>query len=136
MKSVLLVAILAGASPALAAPPVTGRWMTADKDSIIEIAPCGKRVCGRVARVIKRNPDGTMPRDANNPDPALRRRAVEGMTILSDFTPAGSVWQGRIYDPRSGRSYKSKLARNADGSLNVQGCVAFFCRSFRWTAAS
>lgn len=119
--------------PALAAAPVTGRWLTAEKDSIIEIAPCGKALCGRAVRVLKRMPDGRMPVDRNNPNSALRGRPVEGLTVLSNFTDAGGHWAGRIYDPKSGKTYRSKLTRNANGTLKVEGCVAIFCQAFTWT---
>ena len=33
---------LAAATAVLAAEPVAGRWMTAEKDGVILIAPCGK----------------------------------------------------------------------------------------------
>ena len=122
------------ASPALAATPVTGKWMTAERDSIVEIGSCGNTVCGKVLRVLKMQPDGKPPIDSNNPDPALRGRLVEGTMILTGFTDGGALWNGRIYDPKSGKSYKSKLARNADGSLKVQGCIGFLCQTFKWTA--
>jgi uncharacterized protein (DUF2147 family) len=132
----LFVALLALiAAPATAATPVTGKWITAERDSIIEIGTCGDTVCGKVLRLLKLNPDGKMPTDGNNPNPALRSRPVQGIMILTGFTEGGGVWNGRIYDPKSGKSYKSKLNRNADGSLNVQGCVAFFCQAFKWTPA-
>lgn len=108
--------------------------MTAERDSIIEIGTCGTTVCGKVLRVMKMMPDGRMPVDASNPDPSLRGRPVQGMMILTGFTASGALWNGRIYDPKSGKSYKSKLSRNPDGTLKVQGCVGFFCKSFTWTA--
>lgn len=123
------------AVPAQAAAPVAGRWLTTERDSVIEIGPCGTALCGRVARVLKRMPDGRMPLDLNNPNAALRNRPVQGLTILSNFTDGGSVWNGRIYDPRSGKTYKSKLERLGNGNLKVSGCVAFFCQSFVWTPA-
>ena len=43
---------------------------------------------------------------------------------VTGFTDGGHLWNGRIYDPKSGKSYKSKLNRNPDGTLTVQGCVA------------
>ena len=122
------------ASPALAATPVTGKWMTAERDSIVEIGSCGNTVCGKVLRVLKMMDNGKPPIDSNNPDPALRGRLVEGTMILTGFTDGGALWNGRIYDPKSGKSYKSKLTRNADGSLKVQGCVGFLCQTFKWTA--
>ncbi len=130
----LSLALLA-AAPAQAAAPVTGKWLTAEGDSIIEIGNCGGTVCGRVLRVLKKMPNGQAPIDRNNPDPKLRTRAVEGIYILSGFTDGGSSWKGKIYDPKSGKTYSSYLTRNANGTLKVQGCVAFICQAFTWTAA-
>ena len=134
MKILLGAAFALMTFPALAATPVTGKWITAEKDSIIEIGACGDKVCGRVLRVMKMMSNGKMPLDANNPDPALRDRSVQGMTILSGFTDGGSLWNGRIYDPKSGKTYKSKLTRNPDGTLKVQGCIGFLCKAYTWTA--
>lgn len=128
------VALLVAANPVSAATPITGHWLTADKNSVVEIAECGARLCGKVAKVIKPTP-GRPTVDANNPNPALRKRPIIGLSILTDFSDTGSEWGGTIYDPRSGKSYRSKVAKNADGTLNVQGCIAFFCQTQVWTAA-
>ena len=133
LRTVFLVTLLT-ATPALAATSVQGRWLTPAKDSVIEIAPCGAKICGRVAKILKPAADGTST-DKNNPNPALRARPILGVPILSDFTDAGSQWSGTIYDPRNGKSYRSNVARNADGTLKVQGCIAFFCQTQTWTAA-
>jgi uncharacterized protein (DUF2147 family) len=63
----------------------------------------------------------------------LRRRPLEGLVILSGFADKGDDWRGKIYDPKSGKTYKSILKRESDGTLKVQGCIAFFCRTQRWT---
>jgi uncharacterized protein (DUF2147 family) len=58
------------------------------------------------------------------------------LRILSGFAPAADGWEnGRIYDPKSGKSYRSHLKLNPDGSLKVSGCIAFICKSQRWTRA-
>lgn len=129
---VALLALIA--APATAATPVTGKWLTADRDSIIEIGLCGGTVCGRVARILKATPDGKPAIDQYNPSPALRARPVQGIMILTGFTDGGSVWNGQIYDPRKGKTYRSKLSRNPDGTLMVQGCIAFLCQTQTWTA--
>lgn len=124
----LAAAALAAAAPA----PVAGRWLTVDGKALVEIAPCGQQLCGRIARVMKPRPGGPAV-DANNPDPALRRRPIAGLNILAGFTAAGDRWRGRIYDPESGRTYRAELIR--DGSvLKVKGCVGPFCRTQQWTA--
>lgn len=136
MKRILALVLIAGAaSPAAAASDVFGNWMTQDRSAIVALQRCGTSVCGRIAKVLAHKP-GHPSTDVNNPDPKLRSRPVEGLTILSGFVRSGNRWEGgRIYDPEGGKSYKSKLALNPDGSLSVSGCIAFFCRSQRWTRA-
>ena len=134
-----LLAALALAAPALAAPafaaaPIAGRWVTVEGDSVVTIGPCGATICGRITTFLRR-PSTPNPLDVNNPDPALRRRPILGMAVLSGFADKGKDWRGRIYDPRSGRNYKSIVSRQPDGSLKVQGCVAFLCRTQVWQPA-
>jgi uncharacterized protein (DUF2147 family) len=130
----LALLLLPLAAPATAATPIAGRWLTEEGNAIVTIGACGSATCGRITRLIKGPPSGP-PVDRNNPDAKLRGRPLEGLTILNGFADAGSDWRGRIYDPKSGKTYKSILKREADGSLKVQGCIAFFCRTQRWTAA-
>ena len=120
------------AASAHAATPIAGRWMTEEKTAIVTVGPCGSNVCGRLTTLLKQPPSGP-PVDSNNPDPALRRRPLEGLVILSGFADKGDDWRGKIYDPKSGKTYKSILKRESDGTLKVQGCIAFFCRTQRWT---
>lgn len=119
---------------AAAAPPsVQGLWLTDDHKGVVRIAPCGAAMCGTIARVLDSNPARPMT-DRNNPDPHLRSRPILGLPVLSGFGRSGSSWiGGRAYDPKTGRSYRSTLALNPDGSLKVTGCVLFICRSQRWT---
>lgn len=135
MRAVALLAalVLGLGAPVAAATPVGGRWLPPSGDSVIEIGRCGAAVCGRVLRVLK--PIQGAAVDRNNPDPALRTRPIVGLPILTGFTDGGDVWRGRIYDPRNGRTYRSTLKRTADGALEVQGCVAIFCQTQRWTHA-
>jgi len=135
MRPILASFLALIATPAFAAAPVTGKWLTTEKDSVIEIGTCGGVVCGKVLRVLKMMPNGGMPVDRNNPNAALRARKIEGIFILTGFADAGKSWKGKIYDPRSGKTYTSYLTRNADGTLKVQGCVGPFCQAFVWTAA-
>jgi len=131
-----LLALLAPLPGAAAAPSVEGLWLTDDGKAVIRIAPCGPRMCGRIARVLDTRPN--VPKtDVNNPDPSRRNQALVGLQILWGFSGGPTEWKnGRAYDPKSGSSYKSSLRLNADGSLRVTGCVLFVCRSRRWTRSS
>lgn len=130
-----ILALAANASPVLAAVPVTGRWYTAEKDSIVHIGQCGPVICGKVAKVLKTPPGGGPAVDSNNPDPSLRSRPIQGITILSGFKDAGGEWEGQIYDPRAGKTYRSTMAKQPDGSLKVKGCVGPFCKAVTFTPA-
>ena len=135
-RSTVFIAVfpLFAAGAAAAAQPITGQWLTVEKDSLVEIAPCGPAICGRIARILAPTPKGP-PTDTNNPNPALRNRPIQGLTILSGFTDKGTSWEGSIYDPRSGRTYRSLLKLQPDGRLQVKGCFGPFCRSQLWGRA-
>ncbi|PJG46784.1 hypothetical protein CAF53_20755 [Sphingobium sp. LB126] len=116
-------------------PGVEGFWLTDDRKGVVQIAPCGEHICGRIVRVLDKGP-GVPATDINNPDPHLRGQPIVGLLTLSGFNRDGAVWKGgRAYDPQSGRSYRATLGLNPDGSLKVTGCVLFICQSRRWTRA-
>jgi uncharacterized protein (DUF2147 family) len=131
----LTFATLAMAASAIAAPaPVTGRWLTEGRKAIVEVSTCGDSICGRVVKVL----DPRAPKNAtdiHNPDESLRKRPIEGLRILSSFEAGKSHWNGRIYDPESGRTYRSELKREGN-VLKVKGCWGPFCKTQRWTPAS
>ncbi|WP_326525194.1 DUF2147 domain-containing protein [Sphingomonas sp.] len=131
MRWLVAAALLAAAGAAAATPaPVTGRWLTAEGKAIVEIAPCGAQLCGQISRVLKPRPGGPVV-DANNPDPAMRTRPIEGLSILTGFTAKDDRWAGHIYDPESGRTYRSELAATG-ATLKVKGCFGPFCRTQVW----
>lgn len=129
-----LAGSLALAAPAYAAQPISGRYVTEDGAALVEVGPCGGKACGRIVRVLKHTP-GAAATDVNNKDKALRSRPIVGMPVLSEFADAGDDWRGRIYDPRNGKTYKSIVSRNPDGTLKVQGCIAFLCQTQTWRPA-
>lgn len=131
----LVLVLVLSSAVAWAAPAIQGDWLTDDRQAVVRIGPCGQHLCGTIARVLATGPN-VPTRDANNPNPRLRGRALLGLPILSGFSASRASWTGgRAYDPKSGRSYRSTLALNGDGSLNVTGCVLVVCRSRRWTRA-
>lgn len=126
------LAALACSAPSGAAEPIVGRWVTEGGKGLVEIAPCGASQCGRIRRV----GDPKAPRtDINNPDAKLRSRSLLGLQVLHGFADAGDVWKGHIYDPESGKTYRSMVKLNRDGTLEVKGCVLFLCRGQTWTRA-
>ncbi|MEP3051862.1 MAG: DUF2147 domain-containing protein [Erythrobacter sp.] len=132
----LAAAIFAASSTAaIAAQPITGRWVTQDRDAVVSIGDCGSTTCGRIARFLVAPPNGLDQRDVNNPEQGLRNRRLLGLPILTNFTEDADVWRGRIYDPVTGRSYRSVVRRKSANELEVKGCLGPFCQTQIWRRA-
>jgi uncharacterized protein (DUF2147 family) len=130
-----LVATVLLSVSAQAAAPVTGRWVTESKDGVVEIYQCGTTICGKLAKFLVPPPNGVGQKDTNNPDKALRSRTLLGLNILTGFKAVGDEWKGRIYDPKSGKTYRSVVYKGKSGNLVVKGCIGPFCQAQTWTPA-
>lgn len=132
-----LVAALSVAGLAHAASPIDGRWQTPVKNGVIEIAPCGDALCGRVVTsdVIKADPG---MKDVNNKDAALRDRPIKGLLTLKGFTGGPKEWKGgTAYNPDDGGTYKGSLTLVDANTLKVTGCIVFpLCKTQTWTRAN
>ncbi|WP_150294017.1 DUF2147 domain-containing protein [Sphingobium estronivorans] len=125
----IVLLIAAGAAP----QGVEGNWLTDDRKGVVQIAPCGQQMCGRIVQVLDKGPN-VPATDINNPDPKRRSQPIVGLLTLWGFQRDGATWKGgRAYDPKTGRSYRATLGLNPDGSLKVTGCVLFVCEGRRWT---
>ena len=129
------LSLLALATPAFAADPISGNWITEDKDAVITIGDCGGSICGKIARFLKAPPQGAGQRDVNNANPKLRSRKLLGMPVLTGFKDEGDLWRGQIYDPKGGKSYRSVIRRKGN-TLEVKGCLGPFCQTQIWRRAS
>jgi uncharacterized protein (DUF2147 family) len=61
--------------------------------------------------------------DLHNPDAALRSRTLLGLDLLDGYQYKDGKWQGNLYDPESGKTYKSQITLGADGKLQMRGYV-------------
>ena len=137
MKHLLAVAALVLAvTPLAAAEPIEGRWVTAEKDAILQISDCGRSICGRIAKFLVTPPQGADQRDVKNRDAAKRSRKLLGTPVLTSFSEDGDLWRGRIYDPKSGKDYRSVIRRTSASKLEVKGCLGPFCQTQNWTRAN
>lgn len=132
--AIALTALAPAYGPAIAAENIRGDWITAEKDSVIRIEPCGAELCGRIIRLINPKP-GEADTDTNNPNPKLRNRKLVGINIITGLKDNGSNWTGSIYDPKSGKTYRTKVQITGRKNLSVQGCVGPFCKTYTWVAA-
>ena len=114
---------------------IFGYWLTSG--SIVKIENCNNLVCGKIITIFVE--DGIEPNsilDKNNKDKSLRERPLVGVDLLSEFQINNNYQKtfkgGKIYDPRSGRTYNSNLYFQPSGNLKVEGCLRSFCRGEEW----
>jgi len=137
MNAMLMLCRLVISLPALgqnrpSPETILGEWLAPGKDSRILIFQKGDRYFGRITWGT-----GGPATDEKNPDPALRKRELIGLVILSDFRQdgAGTWTDGTIYDPREGKTYACKMTLRNPNSLNIRGYVgvSLFGRTEVWT---
>lgn len=121
---------IAAAGPAAADP--AGLWTT--PKARVKISDCGGGLCATVVSLKEPNtPDGQPKVDKNNPDKSKQSRPIVGISILSGMKPSGDQWQGQIYNPEDGRTYKAYMSEEG-GALKVQGCAlgGLACKTQIW----
>jgi uncharacterized protein (DUF2147 family) len=137
------VVCLVPAPPARAmdAPPIAGLWLVEAQDAVVDIEPCGDRLCGTVVWLKQpQRPDGGLRRDDKNPSAALRSRPVCGIELMNGFKPAGAnEWEdGHIYSADEGTTYSAEMTLKDPNTLKVRGFVgiSLFGKSQIWTRAA
>jgi uncharacterized protein (DUF2147 family) len=129
----------AAVQSAVAEDGVPGRWATPGVSAIVELAPCSgaATLCGTIRWLWDAVDDKGRPRlDSQNADPGLRSRPLLGLAILSGLKPArDGGWQGQIYNPEDGQTYRATLRGHGNDALLVEGCVLFICQKQIWRRA-
>lgn len=116
-----------------------GIWLTQAGDARIRVSRCGSGICGVI--VWLKDPidpaTGKPQVDDKNPNPALAKRRIIGLSLFSGMRPTGpNQWSGRIYNADDGKTYASKISVTGSGGLRVEGCVGTLCGGEDWTRAS
>lgn len=115
---------------------IEGRWLTQEKDGWIRVVLVGDSLEGSIAGAPPGSPS-ERELDDRNPDPALRTRKLDGLTIMTGFEYDGDGrWKnGTVYDPNSGKTYKCTLTLVDPNTVRIRGYigVSLFGRSETWT---
>jgi len=114
---------------------ILGYWLA--PQSIFEIKNCDGALCAEIVQLlVEESVDPKSILDSKNMDPELQSRPLIGINILEgfygEFNSKNTLKGGRIYNPRDGKSYKSKLHRLDNGNLRVEGCILFICDGDEW----
>ena len=114
---------------------ILGYWLA--PQSIFEIKNCDGALCAEIVQLLVE--EGVDPKsilDSKNMDPELQSRPLIGINIFEgfngEFDSKNTLKGGRIYNPRDGKSYKSRLRLLDNGNLRVEGCVLFICDGDEW----
>lgn len=69
--------------------------------------------------------DGTPKTDIMNPDPKLRQTPADKIVLLKNFkyNEKNNEWQGEIYNPVEGKTYKAYAKFQSEKVLKVRGYV-------------
>src|SRR5690348_14130916 len=110
--AIALCALLAATSLDAASSGVRGYWRE-PHGAVIRIAPCGPSLCLFIAAL---SPGPHPATDVRNPKRELRDRSLCGLKIGEGFIERDPEHAdgGRIYDPRSGRTYRSSMTAEGD----------------------
>ncbi len=144
LRSVILgLALFTATAVADDRASIFGRW--ASNTSILEIGETGGALHATIISILdplykqgEDGPVGTTRVDLHNPDAALRSRPLIGMDLLDGYQYKDGKWQGNLYDPESGKTYKSQITLGSDGTLQMRGYVGvpMFGRTAVWAPVS
>jgi len=127
------------------ADDILGVWFSGEKDAKIEISKCAEKYCGKIVWLkIPNYPEGdkdgvpgTPKVDHHNPDPAHKKDPIIGLQIVHDFVFAGDdKWKdGKVYDPKNGKTYKGKMTLVSPVQLDLRGYIgiSLIGRTTSWT---
>jgi uncharacterized protein (DUF2147 family) len=122
------------------AESLVGTWLTQDGMSRVQFRPCAQHQCGYI--VWLREPvdpaTGKPRQDKFNSDGSLKNRPLLGLLLIADIAATTTgAWEGTLYNPRDGNSYKGKLTDLGGGRLQLKGCalLGLICQAEVWTRA-
>jgi uncharacterized protein (DUF2147 family) len=115
-----------------------GIWLTQAGDAKVKVSKCGGGICGVIVSL--RDPidpaTGRPATDDKNPNPALARRPMLGLSLFSGMRPtAPDKWSGQIYNADDGQTYAASVSLAGPNALRVEGCVGALCGGETWTRA-
>ncbi|WP_072396491.1 DUF2147 domain-containing protein [Hyphomicrobium sp. CS1GBMeth3] len=140
---VLAVGLVTLASEAAAARPELGTWYDDSGQGAVEVYICAEapnKLCGRIIWLKDPlNAEGEPKHDRYNPNPTNQGRPICGLPmiwglgLMSDGTFDG----GKIYDPKTGKTYDVALKLAQPDKLTITGYLGMkmLGKSFTWTRA-
>lgn len=112
--------------------PFEGYWTTSKLTSVVEINRCDDSLCAEIAWMWDVAVAGRKMMDVNNSAQAKQKMPLVGLQLFSKFRKDGDEWQGRVYNPEDGRTYRATVAVHSRNILRLKGCWGPFCLTRYW----
>jgi len=150
LTSIAAISMALGAAPAAAqqALPalIEGVWLTTAQTELTIIA-CPVGYCGHISKIVIPEAikekygdqleaiDPASFTDANNKDPALQGRPIQGLQILAlRQTGNPMFYEGEIYNPEDGNIYSGSVEVLSADLIRLKGCVLYvLCQEQDWS---
>jgi len=115
---------------------ILGQWVNSTGEAHVDITKKGEKYFGKIVWLKEpKDEKGNTKTDAKNPDAALKSRPILGLEILNNFVYDDGKWtDGKIYDPKSGKTYSCNMTMKGNDILNMRGYVgiSLLGRSETW----
>jgi uncharacterized protein (DUF2147 family) len=106
---------------------ITGVWFNGEKTSKIEISQNDEgEFVGHIVWLEEPNDAAGEPKiDHKNPKDKLAKRPLMGLQVLSglEYNGKGKYSGGKIYDPKSGKTYSAKAEMVNNNTLALRGYI-------------
>lgn len=150
LTSLIAISVALGAGPVVAqqALPalIEGVWLTTAQTELTIVA-CPIGYCGSISKIVipeaikqqygdqLESIDPAAFTDANNKDPALQGRPIQGLQILAlRQTGNPMFYEGEIYNPEDGNIYSGSVEMLSADLIRLKGCVLYvLCQEQDWS---
>ncbi len=118
---------------------ILGYWLSESGSGVIQIEKVSGKFEGKLVW-LKDIFEGKVKDklDEKNPNESLQSRSLQGLKNLTNFVfdQDDQEWKGgKIYDPKSGKTYSAYMKLKSKNELKLRGYVGFslFGRTSMWT---
>lgn len=115
---------------------IIGKWINSTGEAHVDITKRGEKYFGKIVWLKEpKDEKGNTKTDVKNPDESLRSKSILGLEILKNFIYEDNKWtDGKIYDPKSGKTYSCNMTMKGNDILNMRGYIgiSLIGRSETW----
>lgn len=104
---------------------ILGQWVNPSGEAHIDIFKKGDKYFGKIVWLkFPKDEKGNAKTDVKNPDESLKSKPVLGLEMLKNFIYEDGKWtDGKIYDPKSGKTYSCNITQKNSNQINIRGYI-------------